>query len=575
MNPFARREVKRSADFQRIVNLPVRAPFDAEALAREMTEALKAPGGTMKLRPVQAQALYELMITGGLFAPLGVGTGKTLVFLLAPVVLGLKRAIGLLPASLIEKTEKERAELALHWRIDRSMQLFSYEMLGRVNASTWLDVKRPDGIITDESHRLKNPKAACTRRVKRYLNENPDVKFVAKSGTIIGKSLRDCAHLLRWSLGPEASPIPQTEGELDEWADCLDERVNPMQRVRPGALLELETEPSEGDELSRARRAFHQRLTKTPGIVLSLNAEQVNCSLYIEGHLYDVNEATEQNFDTLRNTWETPDGWALSEAVDVWRHARELALGFHYIWDPRPPDEWLQARRAWAKYVRDYLSASRTLDSEKQVALECEAGNIPDDEYRAWMKVKDTFQINQKAVWHDESVLDLCQKWLEKEKGICWVGHTFFGHELAKRTGLPYFGQSGLDAKGNSLVDLSQSIKDGKKLQPIIASIAANGTGKNLQPWSKNLIVSCPTGADVLEQLVARTHRPGQLADEVQVDILIGCIEHVDAWKRARAEAKMAADMLGQPQKILLADVTMPSTSRLHGMRWQKVTNTT
>jgi hypothetical protein len=170
-NPFTgKRAVSRSHDFQRIANLPTREPFDAEALARDMTDALKrtdgCPGTTstnglcdycwehlglrvpVALRPVQAQALYELMTEGGLCAAMGVGTGKTLVFLLAPVVLDLKRALGLVPASLIEKTERERAALSRHWRIDRSMQLFSYEMLGRVNASNFLDVKRPDGLVT-------------------------------------------------------------------------------------------------------------------------------------------------------------------------------------------------------------------------------------------------------------------------------------------------------------------------------------------------------------------------------------------------------------------------------------------
>lgn len=592
VNPFGsgRRSISRSPDFQRIANLATRGSFDAAELTREMTEALKTPNGTMKLRPVQAQALYELMVYGGLVGAMGVGTGKTLVFLLASVVLNLKRAKGLLPASLIDKTERERRELAQHWRVDRGMGFISYEALGRVNAATLLDTARPDGLITDESHRLKNPKAACTRRVSRYLKEHPDTKFVSMSGTLLGKSLRDMAHLVRWSLGADASPIPKTEGELEEWADALDERVNPLQRVRPGVLLELAAKKISDDcgaccgygvagpgpcdecggtgkatgskgELSRARRAFHERLVSTPGIVCSLHAEQVNCSLYVRGATYDVNAATEKNFETLRTLWETPDGWALSEAVDVWRHARELALGFHYVWDPRPPDEWLMARRAWAKFVRDFLSKSRTLDSEKQVALACAKGEIDNVEYTAWLAVKDTFTINQKAVWHDESALEICQRWLEREKGICWVDHTFFGRELSRRTTLPYFGQNGLDSKGNSILDAKG---------PIIASVSANGTGKNLQAWSKNLITCCPTGASVWEQLLGRTHRTGQLADQVECDVLIGCIEHVDAWKRAEAEAQMASEMLGQPQKILVSDVSMPEVDHLPGARWRK-----
>lgn len=571
MNPFHRKSVAQTQDFLRIKNLPVRTESDLDELARQMTEALRAPGGTMALRPLQALALYELMQTEGGFYPLGVGTGKTLICLLAPVVLGLKRAIGLLPAALLEKTERERAAYAKHFRVDRTMQFVSYEMLGRTNAANLLEVKRPDGLITDESHRLKNAKAACTRRVARWMKEHPETKFVAMSGTMSKKSLRDFAHLLRWSLGPEHAPVPMTEGELEEWANCLDERVQPLQRVKPGALVHLAPGVKGGDELSLARRCFQERLTKTPGVVCSLNGSQVDCALYIEGRLYDVNEATEANFRKLRDTWETPDGWALSEAAEVWAKARELAIGMHYVWEPRPPEEWLNARRGWAKFVRDTLSRSRTLDSEKQVADACDSGDLPADEYREWMRMKPTFVINQKAIWHDDTVLDICAKWLAKEKGICWVQHTFFGRELSRRTGIPYYGQSGLDAQGNSLVALAESIKEGKsKPVPVIASIASNGTGKNLQAWHKNLIASCPTGGDQMEQIIGRTHREGQDADEVEVEILLGCVEHVAAWEQVTAEAKMALDMFGAPQRVLFGDVVMPKTSHLRGARWTK-----
>lgn len=560
-NPFLRKAVAQTQDFLRIKNLPTRTAQDLDVLAREMTEALRAPGGTLSLRPLQALALYELMQTKGAFCALGVGTGKTLIFLLAPVVLGLKRPLGILPASLLEKTERERAEYAKHFKVDRAMQLFSYEMLGRENAANLLEVRRPDGLITDESHRLKNPKAACTRRVSRWMKDHPDTMFVSMSGTMSKKSVRDFAHLLRWSLGAENAPIPQTEGELEEWANCLDERVQPLQRVRPGALVHLAPNVDAEDELSKARRCFQERLTTTPGVICSLNGTAPDCSLYIEGQIYGVNEATEANFQTLRGKWETPDGWALSEASEVWAKARELALGLHYVWDPRPPDEWLAARRAWAKFVRETLSHSRTLDSEKQVASACEKGELDDSDYRAWKALEPTFKINQKAIWHDDSALELCAKWLHKEKGICWVQHTFFGRELARRTGLSYFGQNGLDDKGANILDAKG---------PIIASIAANGTGKNLQRWHKNLIASCPTGGDIVEQLIGRTHREGQTADEVEVEILLGCIEHVEAWERAQAEAIMARDMFGAPQRVLFGDVVMPPTGHLKGARWTK-----
>ena len=575
MNPFRHgREVKTSPDFRRVLGLPMRPPRSKEEvdqLVRDMTDALRTSTGGMTLRDVQARALYELMAEGGLFGPLGVGTGKTIISLLAAVVADAQRPLLLLPASLLQKTEDERRELMRDWKVSTSTRLMSYQMLGRENAAKALDLYMPDLIIADEVHKLKNRKAAVTRRVARYMADNPETKFVALSGTVIKNSLRDFAHILRWCLGAENSPVPQTEGELEEWADALDEKVQPMQRVKPGVLVKLARPEDVGeDDISTSRRAFRRRLIETAGVVASLNAEQVDCSLIIEGKTYSVNQATEANFDRLRNAWETPDGWALSEAVDVWRHAKELALGMHYIWSPRPPEEWLAARRAWAKFVRDELSSSRTLDSEKQVRTAVEEGELDDGGVLAsWKAIEPTFKINSKAVWHDDTALELCAAWMKREKGIVWVEHTFFGRELSRRTGAPYFGQNGRDEKGREIEDPSIT-------GPVIASIASCGTGKNLQKkWSKNLITSCPSGGDQLEQLFGRTHRPGQDADEVTVEILVGCIEHLAAWESARAEAVMSKDMLGQPQKVLDAsDIVFPSReeiARLHGTRWRKV----
>jgi hypothetical protein len=184
------------------------------------------------------------------------------------------------------------------------------------------------------------------------------------------------------------------------------------------------------------------------------------------------------------------------------------------------------------------------------------------------LEVSDAFQPFTFALWHDTSALDYCIDWLSKNEGIVWTRHTFFGRELSRRTGLSYFGQMGRDQKGRPMSE---------EKGPCIASIAANGTGRNLQHYHHNLITSCPTGAALIEQLLARTHRPGQRADEVTAEILVGCIEHIQAWTRAVAEAEMARDMFGAPQKILVADVNMPKENdpRLGRdcHRWRKSTS--
>src|SRR5262249_5979601 len=148
--------------------------------ARELTLVLRRPGGTMWLRRVQGQALLEAA-TVGLFAPIPVGEGKTLVSLLIPYVTDSKRPLLLLPAKLIDKTRRAIHELSRHWLIP-DIRIMSYEILGRPQSENALEGYRPDCIPCDEAHRLKNKRAAVTRRVMRYLERHPECRIYPESG---------------------------------------------------------------------------------------------------------------------------------------------------------------------------------------------------------------------------------------------------------------------------------------------------------------------------------------------------------------------------------------------------------
>lgn len=531
-----------------------------------MTRVLKTPEGTMTLKPVQAKALHDIGTKRGMGGIIPVGKGKTIISLLAPYVLEAKRPLLLTKAALIDKTERDRRELMRHWRIPRNIRLQSYEGLGRVAAARLLDLYRPDLIIADEAQCLKNLRgAAGARRVKRYMQQYPDTQVIVMSGTLIKHSLHDFAHLLEWALGDE-SPAPIEEDTVNEWADLLDERGNPLRRPDPGVL---------GGSVGDAQTWFRDRLLQTEGIV-STDLDAVGASILLRGIEYEVNETTKANFAQLRNTWTQPCGWALSQAVDVWRTARELALGLHYVWDPRPPREWLEARKAWAKFVRDQIVAhsrgENALDSELMVVNHIDKTEHVTEAVREgrallaeWRRISPTFTINSVPRWHDDSALNVCSDWMHKHKGIVWCRHTFFAQELERRMGRGcYYGPGGLNCREQSIMDEDAS-------RPIIASVAACSAGFNLQRFHENLITSCFTAADEAEQLIGRTHRDGQEADTVEVDILVGCAEHWDGFDGAMSRARMTNQMLGQSQKLLLADVSWPE-KRMDGARWVRST---
>lgn len=556
--------VAHTADFQRIVSLPRRpVPSAAELtyLASSITEILKTPAGTMSLKPIQALALYDAGTVGGLLGPIGVGEGKTLLSLLLPIALDAKRPLLLLPGGLIEKTKRERLALSQHWRIPNTIRLFSYDLLSRVNAADELEKYQPDVIVGDEIHRLKSKRAAVTRRVARYMHAHPETKFAGLSGSIMDKSLKDFAHIAVWAL-KSGAPVPLKSDEVEEWAEALDERS--IGTRQPGALLQFANR-EDGTGSGAARRGFQRRLVETPGVVATVGeGERVGCSIYVRGIIHKVAPVTEQNFAKLRKEWRTPDDWELMTAVDVWRHAQELALGLHYVWSPRPPQEWRNARTDWNRFVRETISKTRTYDSELHVANACDAGKLDGSLLKRWRAIKPTYTPNVVPVWHDDSALKTCAEWM-KHPGIVWTEHGFFAERLSKETGHTYYGPQGRSSDGRYIEDASS--KDA-----IIASLHANREGRNLQHlWHRNLMVTPPTSAAWWEQTVARTHRPGQTADEVIVDVLLGCRENFDACMKAIEGAKAIRDMTGKQQKLLLADITLPSESEIDGMnapRW-------
>ena len=273
-------------------------------------------------------------------------------------------------------------------------------------------------------------------------------------------------------------------------------------------------------------------------------------------------KATEEAFAHLREHWETPDGWPIADGLTMFRHARELGMGFYYKWDPRPPPEWLDARRVWAKFVRETIKHSRKLDSELQVRLWVQHHNPEQKELADWLKIKDSFEPNTVPVWIDDSILHTVDNWARAHQGIVWVEHRTVGERIEAELGIPYYANMGRDGKNRFIDDHPSG--------SLAASIASNKEGRNLQRWAENFILSMPTTGTVVEQLLGRTHRDGQQADEVVVEILLSCIEHREAFEQAKRDAEYIESSTGTPQKLKVAGIYLEDTWGLQSPRWDK-----
>jgi hypothetical protein len=567
-------------ELRRILTLPRRSLDSGEAWAERLTKALKTPWGTMSLRPIQALALKEICEVGGCFAPINAGGGKTLLSYLAPTLARATRPVLVVPAALRDKTTKEFRELARHWLGPHpdSIRIISYQELGRTSAGAQLDEAgnvirpglleklRPDLLIFDEVHKVKNFKAAVTRRVRRFLKANPGVKVVAMSGTVTKRSLKDYAHIARWCL-PLTCPVPQTDDDLEAWASALDEKVASYQRLKPGALALFAKGPLPDDPdeaLPFVRNAYRERLTETPGVVATQDGA-LGTSLVVAPYGDGGKCARiEEGFKLLREKWATPDGQFFADPLTLARHARSLCLGLWYRWKVQPPEEWTVKRAAWASECRSLIKTNkRNLDSEKHIVQHLHLYPESRPLYREWSQVKGSFTPETEVVWLGDEALDAAVKWLADGPGSVWCKHSFFARELSRRTGLPYYGPGGLDAA-------KRAIEDHPADQSLIASVDANGTGRNLQKWSRNLLMSSLANGEQFEQLIARTHRPGQEADEVEFSIYMGCAETLVGFWQAVADCRYVQASIGQAQRLCYADVTLPEYLTNGTARWTK-----
>lgn len=552
-------------EFRRVLAIPRRGKAPSE-LAALITAWLRTPEGTMILRDVQALALSEAHDHRGAFFPMGVGAGKTLVSLLVAVVLGARAPILLVPAARVKRTTYLAREYAKHFRIPVFLRVLSYQILGRESGAQLLERYRPDLIIPDECHKLKNRKAAVTKRVHRYFSRYPETMCVAMSGTISKRSLHDFAHIIRWCLKGN-TPLPEHWNELESWASAIDERPRALQRYHPGVLLKLAASEDvvAYDDYATARKGFRRRLIETPGVVATTE-QGCDASLSISGQLIETSERMAPHWEVLRSMWELPDGWPLSDGFQVWASARQFARGFFYRPEPRPEPEWMAAKKAWASFCREVLRDNRReLDSELQVARACANHSewYGDEEYKAWIAIRDTFKYNQVTEWLDDTCMQAALDWLERCGGLVFSEQVAFGRTLAMLSGVPYFGRKGLTDQGLHIEDHTG---------PAILSLNSNKEGCNLQyrpEWRQALMVLWPPNGEASEQVLGRMHRDGQEGDEVSWDTLLGCYEDVACFDQSVKDAKYLQDTQG-PQKLLIADIDMPDILGKEGRAWTK-----
>ncbi len=594
------KDVGDSRDLKRILELPRRPrPTDFEPF-RTRFEHLKIRGPCeckskygrkcpASLLDTQAWALAEIQDHGGLLGPISVGDGKTLLDLLAAMVVpDCKVGVLLIPPQLRNQMlQVDWQFYGQHWKLPNlgsgtwfdasrpTLHIIAYSELSSAKNSDVLDRIKPDLVIADEAHLLRNAGTARTKRFRRYFSANPETRFCCWSGTLTTKSIKDYAHLAGLAL-KERSPAPLHWPTVEEWAGAIDPSD------WPSGIGHLRALCNPGEHV---RAGYRRRLEDTGGVVSSPATMSCPASLVVSERKTAAPVAVHAALAALMGTWQRPDGEELITGLDVHRCAKEISSGFyyHWIWPRNETKEvrahWMSVRKEWHREMREKLKQSREfMDSplllvraairwhEGYVHIERDPHGkeksriqIPprtktspqptwaSEVWPEWLLARDTAKPETEGVWIDDWLARDAADWCRSGTGICWYEHDLFGRRVAELADRPLFGP-GAEASTRLLLE--------RATRSIVASIRSHGTGKNLQSFARNLIGNLPSDAAVWEQLLGRTHRQGQLADEVTVEVYRHTGVVIDALNRAKMLASYIEQTLGGSQKLLRCTYT-------------------
>ena len=588
-------------DLTRILALPRRPlPSEAEmaAMARAMTARLKrdrpGPGQEggcacaklrpevvkrgqnpclTELRPIQGWYLSEAASVGGILGLLPVGSGKTGVDILLPMVIpDCKLAVLLLPPGLRTQLRHDYLCWSQHFLTPNlvggpgpfypgrpKLEIFAYSELSLPKNSAWFK-SRPEMsvLICDEAHNLKDRKASRTHRFLKLFSEaDRPLKLFVHSGSITTKSPGDYSHFSAIALG-EGSPLPLSPGVVEEWAEEL--IPNEFYQGDGGKLKAL-CGPNEN-----VRKGFHRRLVETSGVIATKEAGlDAKLKFYVRTPP-PMPAAVREALDNVRAKEQRPDGEELVDAMEVAAVAKQVAAGFYLFW--RYPhaaeadfeqggliDQWFNRRQEWNRELRDVLKHRKEhMDSPKLVrdaairGGEGYKGHLPtwrSDCWGPWTEIQDKVIPVTAVKWISHWLMEDAAAWGHEAPGIIWYSNAAVGHAIADSGKFPHYG-------GGPKAEVGIARELGTRT--IVASIAAHGTGRNLQSFKRNLFTQQPSNASICEQALGRSHRPGQPAELVTADFYQHTKEYEDALTTAKDYSRYIFETWGSPQKLLLGE---------------------
>ncbi len=352
------------------------------------------------------------------------------------------------------------------------------------------------------------------------------------------------------------------------------------------------------------REALQYRIRTAPGVI-STAYTGVDASIIIAWSeppraRTDEGEALAKYMHMAAIDMKTPDGDAIDFGMHTFKWMWELTAGFYnsLIWPglgdlqeerarkgtPITDDEAAMMLRGaqhqhsllqdYHKQLRVFLDGRHTpgCDTPMLVGQELTRQlNKQDPRFALPKELVETYRAQKAATFDDlparkSRPIRICDykvratvEWARAhlgEGGLMWYHHPALGawcHEYLTAAGIPHtYAPAGKNeaAFAEGLVLLSY----------------AHSTGKNLQHQRHNLIIELRREAAIMEQTLGRTHRSGQLADDVRVDVFVANGFDLSLFNAILHDSDYIQATMGQPQRLCFATyspVIPPSDNRL------------
>jgi hypothetical protein len=551
-------------EIRRISRLRPRTP---EGEVQDWTPFFRTPRGTMKLRPRQNAALTEISRAWGLFGMLGVGEGKTLVSLLAANVLNqtvgpmFVEPILIVPSSLREKTAADVEHYRRHFKFPEP-HVCSYEELSR--QSDLLIRRGPNLIICDEAHNLANPDAARTKRFISFVNEirekGKPLVIILLSGTFMRTKLKDYAHLANLAL-TDKSPVPRPKPVVGVFDRVMCEELTPtnndLDLIQPFTSRFCSVKSPNREDFRRAsREALANCINDAEGVIVSTDMS-FDGPLNVRSVDFEVPHALRLVLDEIRETGTRPDGEVFDSTAAQAMCETQLLQGYYTRWvwpESGKDDEWMFHRAAYHKQVRLFLkSHAKVYQDSPKLVWDAVAGGVLDRDkhgalYRAWedwtkVRMRHYPQPPVHYEWVGDHMIEAVREFLRdhNEPTLIWCSSPTFMARAAAALKLP-------------------AIPNGQaptKVETCLVSILSHATGLNLQSWCQNLLTVVPGCGVRVEQLLGRTHRPGQTRP-VDVHYFAGEARLNRNFHRALSRATAIQEQNNIPQRLLQARLFDP-----------------